>query len=170
MSSPAYPVRAYIGLGSNLLSPLRQVRQATCELAQLPDSRLCSVSSLYRSDPLGPAGQPDYINAVAAIQTRLTSLQLLDELQAIENRHGRRRGAERWGPRSLDLDLLLYGDAVLDEPRLILPHPEMLQRAFVLLPLLEIAPTLCLPDGRSLQQLCDTLSVDGLERLAEGTQ
>lgn len=169
MSNPAYPARAFIGLGSNLLSPLRQVRQAICELAQLPASRLRAVSSLYRSDPLGPSGQPDYINAVAAIDTRLTPLQLLDGLQAIENRHGRRRGAVRWGPRTLDLDLLLYGDAVLDEPRLTLPHPEILQRAFVLRPLAEIAPELCLPGGQLLQQVCGTLSDEGLERIAEGT-
>jgi 2-amino-4-hydroxy-6-hydroxymethyldihydropteridine diphosphokinase len=162
-------VRAYIGLGSNLVSPLQQVRQAIAELAQLPRSRLCAVSPIYRSHPLGPADQPDYINAVAAIDTRLLPLELLDALQAIENHHGRQRGAVQWGPRTLDLDLLLYGDAVISGSRLTVPHPEMQQRIFVLRPLADIAPLLQLPGGHSLQTLCAALPADGMTTLPEGT-
>jgi 2-amino-4-hydroxy-6-hydroxymethyldihydropteridine diphosphokinase len=135
---------------------------AIAELAQLPQSRLCAVSHLYRSAPLGPAGQPDYINAVAAIDTRLSPLALLDGLQAIENHHGRTRGAVRWGPRTLDLDLLLYGDALISEPRLTVPHAEMARRGFVLWPLVEIAPWLRLPGGETLQVLCAALPDAGL--------
>jgi 2-amino-4-hydroxy-6-hydroxymethyldihydropteridine diphosphokinase len=172
MPSDSSHVRVYIGLGSNLASPLRQVRVAIAELAQLPQSRLCAISPLYRSRPLGPAGQPDYINAVAALETTLTPLELLDGLQAIEKRHGRKRGAVRWGPRTLDLDLLLYGDAVIDEPRLTVPHPEMAQRGFVLRPLADIAPLLRLPHGESPQALCDVLperGMEGMRMVAEGT-
>jgi 2-amino-4-hydroxy-6-hydroxymethyldihydropteridine diphosphokinase len=163
-------VRAYIGLGSNLLSPLRQVRQAIAELAQLPESRLCAVSRIYRSRPMGPADQPDYINAVVAIDSALSPLMLLDYLQAIENRHQRQRGAVQWGPRTLDLDLLLFGDALINEPRLIVPHAGMYERRFVLCPLTDIAPLLVLPDGRPLQALCDALPEEGIAVLAEGTQ
>ncbi|MCW8918200.1 MAG: 2-amino-4-hydroxy-6-hydroxymethyldihydropteridine diphosphokinase [Gammaproteobacteria bacterium] len=155
--NPSPRVRAYIGLGSNLASPLRQVRVAISELAQLPQTALVAVSPLYRSTPLGPAGQPYYINAVAAIDTRLSPLALLDGLQAIERRHGRQRGAVRWGPRTLDLDLLLYGEAVIDEPRLTVPHAEMAQRGFVLRPLADIAPLLRLPNGETPQLLCEAL-------------
>jgi 2-amino-4-hydroxy-6-hydroxymethyldihydropteridine diphosphokinase len=172
MPSTSPRVRAYIGLGSNLASPLQQVREAIAELAQLPQSRLSAVSRLYRSRPLGPADQPDYINAVAAIDTRLAPLALLDGLQAIENRHGRKRGAVQWGPRTLDLDLLLFGDAVINEPRLTVPHPGMSQRGFVLRPLADIAPLLQLPTGASLQSLYHALpdeALAGLEALAEGT-
>ncbi len=162
-------VRAYIGLGSNLVSPLRQVKRAIAELAQLPQSRLVLVSPIYRSRPMGPADQPDYINAVAAIDTTLQPLELLDGLQAIENAHQRKRGAVQWGPRTLDLDLLLFGDARLNEPRLTVPHPGMPERSFVLRPLVDIGPQLQLPGGQSLKVLCDALSDEGLEAVEEGT-
>ena len=170
MLSTSPHVRAYIGLGSNLLSPLRQVKSAIAELAQLPQSRLAAVSQIYRSRPMGPADQPDYINAVAAIDTHLTPLELLDGLQAIENLHGRKRGAVQWGPRTLDLDLLLFGEQLIDEPRLIVPHPGMQERSFVLQPLLDIVPSLKLPDGKLLTLLCDSLADDGLEHVTQGTQ
>lgn len=169
MLSHSPHVRAYIGLGSNLLSPLKQVRQAIAELAQLPESRLCAVSPIYRSRPMGPADQPDYINAVVAIDTSLVPLALLDGLQTIENSHHRKRGAVQWGPRTLDLDLLLFGNAQINEPRLIVPHPGMHERSFVLRPLADIASSLVLPDGHSLQSLCDALPDEGLEMLEEGT-
>lgn len=162
-------VRAYIGLGSNLAVPLRQVRQAIAELAQLPASRLVAVSRIYRSRPMGPADQPDYINAVAAIETRLLPLKLLDSLQAIEKAHGRVRGAVQWGPRTLDLDLLLYGDEIIAEARLTVPHPGMAERNFVLQPLADIAPSLQLPDGRELKALSRALGDDALE-VVEGTE
>ncbi len=170
MSSAPPHVRAYIGLGSNLLSPIRQVRRAIAELAQLPASRLAVVSPLYRSLPMGPAGQPDYINAVAAIDTGLTALELLDGLQAIENAHQRQRGAVRWGPRTLDLDLLLFADERIDNERLTVPHPGIAERSFVLQPLLDIDVTLQLPGGESVQQLLNALPQDGLLPVEEGAE
>ncbi len=145
-------VVAYIGLGSNLADPPQQLRQALAALNQLPTSRLLCHSSLYRSAPMGPADQPDYVNAVAALETALAPLQLLDELQAIEARQGRVR-AERWGPRTLDLDLLLYSDTLIDHPRLQVPHPGIPAREFVLYPLAEIAPELQLPGLGALTEL-----------------
>ena len=162
-------VRAYIGLGSNLASPVQQVKQAIAELAQLPETRLVVVSQLYRSRPMGPSDQPDYINAVVAIETRLLSLELLDGLQAIENHHGRKRGAIQWGPRTLDLDLLLFGDETINESRLSVPHPGIAERNFVLQPLAQIAPSLCLPGGQAVKALSDALAEDGLAIVAEGT-
>jgi len=131
------PVIAYIGLGSNLGDPLAQVRSGLQALAGLPHSRLLRSAGLYRSAPLGPSGQPDYINSVAALETELPPLELLCELQRIEDAHGRVR-AERWGPRTLDLDLLLYGELQLDTPELVIPHPEIARRSFVLRPLGEL--------------------------------
>lgn len=168
-SNQAAYVRAYIGLGSNLSSPLHQVRQAIAELAQIAQSRLCAVSRLYSSVPLGPADQPDYVNAVAAIDTRLSPLALLDALQHIEGQHGRVRGPVQWGPRTLDLDLLLYGNQQIDEERLIVPHPGLFERGFVLYPLTDIASDLLLPDGRSLQSVCASVSGEGLLPLSDGT-
>lgn len=138
-------VRAYIGVGSNLADPAVQVRAALASLAQLPESCLVAHSALYRNPPLGPADQPDYVNAVAALDTWLEPLALLDALQAIEAGQGRVRGAERWGPRIIDLDLLLYGETRIDHPRLQVPHPGLVTRAFVLIPLQELAPALELP-------------------------
>lgn len=140
------PVSAYIGLGANLNDPAAQLRGALAELAQLPDTRMLSQSRFYRSKPLGPQDQPDYLNAVAALETRLEALELMRHLQAIELRHGRRRSPDsRWGPRNLDLDLLVYGDLALQTPELTLPHPELHKRSFVLYPLAELAPDLVIP-------------------------
>lgn len=163
MSSTA-SVRAYIGIGSNLETPVHQVEQAIVVLSHLPQSRLLATSSLYCSVPLGPSEQPDYINAAAVIDTQLTPLELLNALQQIEVNQGRVRESERWGPRTLDLDLLLYADTVIDMPRLQVPHPQMHLRNFVLVPLLEIAPQLCLPDGTALQVLQQALGHEGLVR------
>ena len=145
-------VHAYIGLGSNLESPIQQVSDALIELNQIPQTRLLRQSQLYRSDPVGPSGQPDYINAVALLETALEPIELLDALQSIENAHQRRR-IQHWGPRTLDLDLLLYADQQIDHERLQVPHPYMAEREFVLYPLAEIAPQIRLPDGTPLQQL-----------------
>ncbi len=155
--------RAYIGLGSNLADPAEQLRQALAALEQLPHSRLAAVSSFYVSDSLLP-GQPRYTNAVAALDTGLEPLQLLDALQAIELDQGRERH-ERWGPRTLDLDILLFGQRLIDEPRLHVPHYQMHLRAFVLYPLAEIAADLELPDGRPLGELLAACPFEGLERL-----
>jgi len=162
--------RAYIGLGSNLGDPAAQVRRALDALVSLPDSRLQSHSSLYRSAPLGPADQPDYVNAVAALDTDLDPHTLLHALQAIEAAQGRVRGDQRWGPRTLDLDLLLYGDAVINDAELAVPHPGLPARAFVLYPLMEIAPGLTVPGLGSLQELVARCPRDGLARLVDSNE
>ena len=131
---------AYIGLGSNLNNPQQQIVQACSEIADLEDVRLVRMSSLYRSSPMGPMGQPDYVNAVAEIATNLTPESLLNELQRIENEHGRTRNGIRWGARTLDLDVLIYGEEVINTKTLTIPHPGLYERAFVLYPLKEIAP------------------------------
>ena len=159
--------RVYIGLGSNLATPIEQLRSALATLAALPHTDLIAQSSFYSSDPLGPADQPRYVNAVAALDTELSPLALLDALQTIELEQGRTRKAERWGPRTLDLDILLFGERLLDEPRLTVPHYHMHARAFVLYPLAEIAPDLKLPDGRALAELLGACPYAGLERLSE---
>ncbi|KGU87388.1 2-amino-4-hydroxy-6-hydroxymethyldihydropteridine diphosphokinase [Pseudomonas mediterranea] len=156
--------RIYIGMGSNLAEPAAQLRSALQALASLPDSRFVGVSAFYQSDSLLP-GQPRYTNAVAALDSQLAPLDLLDALQAIETGQGRER-LERWGPRTLDLDILLYGDRLIDEPRLKVPHYHMHARAFVLYPLAELAPAdLRLADGRLLQDLLAACPFVGLERL-----
>jgi 2-amino-4-hydroxy-6-hydroxymethyldihydropteridine diphosphokinase len=157
--------RVYIGLGSNLADPAEQLRNAVQALAQLPHSRLVGVSAFYQSDSLLP-GQPRYTNAVAALDSDLAPLALLDALQGIENGQGRER-LERWGPRTLDLDILLFGDRLIDEPRLKVPHYQIQERAFVLYPLAELAPAdLRLADGRTLHDLLAACPFVGLERLS----
>ncbi|MGA8133846.1 MAG: 2-amino-4-hydroxy-6-hydroxymethyldihydropteridine diphosphokinase [Pseudomonas gingeri] len=154
----------YIGLGSNLAAPAEQLRNAVQALGQLPDTVLAGVSAFYQSDSLLP-GQPRYTNAVVALDSDLTPLALLDALQAIEIDQGRERH-ERWGPRTLDLDILLFGERLIDEPRLKVPHYHMQARAFVLYPLAELAPAdLQLADGRSLKALLADCPFVGLERL-----
>lgn len=159
-------VRAYIGIGSNLNDPAAQVQQAFQGLAELTASRLIVRSSLYRTPPVGgPAGQPDYVNAVAALDTELNPDELLTALQAIEAQQGRVRTV-RWGPRTLDLDVLLYGSMQRDAPRLTLPHPRLHERAFVLYPLYDIAPDLMIPGQGSLTELlrnCPPLTLTRLD-------
>ncbi len=156
--------RVYIGLGSNLADPDGQLRSALSALDQLAQTAVAAVSAFYASDSLLP-GQPRYTNAVAALDTELQPLALLDALQALENDHGRVR-AERWGPRTLDLDILLFGDHLIDWPRLQVPHPQMHLRAFVLYPLAELLPTdHCLPDGQLLAERLAACPFVGLERL-----
>jgi len=144
--------RCFIGLGSNLEDPISQVSEALKELAHIPNTRVINQSRLYRSDPVGPAGQPDYINAVAELHTELSPIELLDALQSIEQAHQRRR-LVRWGPRTLDLDILLVDRELIVTERLTVPHPYMHEREFVLYPLAEIAPDLLLPNGESLSTL-----------------
>lgn len=145
-------VLACVALGSNLDDPVRQVRRAFTELAALPETRPLACSRLYRTAPIGPP-QPDFINAAVLLETRLDALPLFDALLAIEAAHGRARG-ERWGPRTLDLDLLVYGDAVINTSRLTVPHPELAQRAFVLVPLAEVAGGLVVPGLGRVSDLC----------------
>ncbi len=150
-----YP--AYVGLGSNLDRPARQVAQAFELLDEIPKTRLVLRSSLYRSTPFGGVEQPDFVNAAAALLTGLAAMDLLTALQAIERRQGRDRDGARWGPRVLDLDLLVYAGATLDEPGLKVPHPGIAERNFVLLPLVEIAPELVIPGlGRVAELPVDT--------------
>lgn len=155
--------RCHIGLGSNLADPEAQLTLAAQALAHLPDSRLTALSSLYHSAPMGPDDQPDYLNAVAMLDTRLPALALLDALQAIELAQGRVR-ERHWGPRTLDLDLLLYGGERIDTPRLQLPHPGLRQRPFVLLPLSELSPELVFADGVALKDCLMALGEQGLVR------
>ena len=136
---------AYVGIGSNLGEPLEQVRRARDALAELPKTRLVEISPLYRNPAVGPGEQPDYVNAVAAIETRLEPHELLDALLVIEANQGRIRGAVRWQPRTVDLDLLVYGDRTIRDQRLTVPHPHIHERAFVLKPLLDLAPDLDVP-------------------------
>lgn len=157
-------IRVYIALGSNLAKPVDQVNCALEALAHLPRTRLVQTSSFYRSKPLGPQNQPDYLNAVVALDTQLPADELLDCTQAIEQNQGRVRKAERWGPRTLDLDMLLYGNSVIASDRLIVHHYDMKNREFMLYPLAEIAPALVFPDGESLQQLLQRVPLNGLTR------
>ncbi len=160
---------AFVGLGSNLADPARQVEKALTELAQLPGCRMVSHSGLYVSAPVGPPGQPDYINAVAGLLTRLEPDRLLDALQAVEAAHGRTRGTTRWGPRTLDLDIIAMGHTVLATPRLTLPHPGAHERNFVLAPLADIAPDYWLPGYGRVAKLARALGDAGLGRLAKRT-
>ncbi|MCP1630849.1 2-amino-4-hydroxy-6-hydroxymethyldihydropteridine diphosphokinase [Citrobacter amalonaticus] len=142
----------YIALGSNLASPLEQVNAAVNAIGEIPESRIVALSSFYRTPPLGPQDQPDYLNAAVALATTLEAETLLDHTQRIELQQGRVRKAERWGPRTLDLDIMLFGDRVINSERLTVPHYDMKNRGFMLWPLFEIAPDLHFPDGTSLQQ------------------
>lgn len=159
------PATAYIGIGSNLADPVQQVRQAVAALARLPQTTPGAVSSLYRTPPMGPPDQPDYVNAVAALTTTLHPRALLDALQDIERAQHRVRG-RRWGPRTVDLDLLVYGELSIDDPKLRVPHPGLAERAFVVVPLLEIAPALVIPGLPALTLLHERLADPRIERLA----
>lgn len=136
---------AYIGLGSNLDGPARQLEGSYSAIAEIPRTRLAAVSSLYRSAPFGGIEQPDFVNAAAALLTQLSAQELLTELKQIEQSRGRDQGGVRWGPRVLDLDLLVYSDQRIDSENLQVPHPGIIDRNFVLLPLIEIAPELHIP-------------------------
>jgi 2-amino-4-hydroxy-6-hydroxymethyldihydropteridine diphosphokinase len=145
-------VRAYVGLGSNLGDREAMIRLALDDLARLPETTLVRASSLYDTEPVGDADQPNFLNAVAALDTTLTARQLLWNLQLIEKRLGRVR-TQRWGPRTIDLDLLLHGNLIIEEPDLRVPHPELTRRSFVLVPLVEIEPMLVHPEsGETLIQ------------------
>ena len=155
---------AYIGIGSNLEDPRAQVAAALRELAELPRSRLVARSSLYRSAPLGYEAQPEFINAVARLDTELAAAELLARLQAIEAEHGRRRSFAN-APRSLDLDLLLFGEQRISGPELTVPHPRMHERAFVLVPLIEIAPDAQIPGRGSAAALAAALAPQKIARI-----
>lgn len=151
---------AYIAIGSNLASPLEQVNAAVQALGEIPQSRIVTVSSFYRTPPLGPRDQPDYLNAVVVLETLLNAETLLDNTQRIELQQGRVRKAERWGPRTLDLDIMLFGHQVINTERLTVPHYDMKNRGFMLWPLSEVAPDLSFPDGVSLQAVLESLNAE----------
>ncbi|EPF20859.1 2-amino-4-hydroxy-6-hydroxymethyldihydropteridinepyrophosphokinase [Cedecea davisae] len=155
---------AYIALGSNQASPLEQVSSALDALAAIPHSRVVATSSFYRTPPLGPQDQPDYLNAAVVLETDLPAEALLDQTQRIELEHGRVRKEERWGPRTLDLDIMLFGSEVIHTERLTVPHYDMKNRAFMLVPLLEIAPDCRFPDGQAVAEILANLSREGITR------
>ena len=157
--------RCYVGLGSNLENPRQQVASALQELQQITSTSLLSSSSLYRSDPVGPTGQPDYINAVALLETSLQPETLLDQLQLIEEQHQRVRHTH-WGPRTLDLDIILFGNQSIQSTRLTVPHPFAKERNFVLWPLYEVSPDLIFPDGRSISDLLVVCPLGTLEKIS----
>ena len=151
---------AYIAIGSNLASPLEQVNAAITALGEIPHSQIVARSAFYRTPPLGPQDQPDYLNAAVALDTTLDADTLLDHTQRIELAQGRVRKAERWGPRSLDLDIMLFGDEVINTPRLTVPHYDMHNRGFMLWPLFEIAPEQRFPDGTALRAVLANLGAE----------
>ena len=163
MSRAASPARAYVALGANLGDAAATLRAALAELARLPDTALVAQSSLYATAPVD-AGGPDYCNAVAALDTRLGALDLFHALQDMERAHGRER-SHRNAPRTLDLDLLLHGDTRMDTPELILPHPRMHLRAFVLAPLAEIAPDLAIPNHGAVGELLAAITDQPIRKL-----
>ncbi|MEJ2140290.1 MAG: 2-amino-4-hydroxy-6-hydroxymethyldihydropteridine diphosphokinase [Gammaproteobacteria bacterium] len=159
-------VPAYIGLGSNLENPAQQVRAAIDSLAELPGTRLIARSALYANPPMGPQDQPDYVNAAAGLLTRLAPLALLGELQGLEQRQGRvRKDGDRWGPRVIDLDLLVYGTVRESVPGLDLPHSGIMERNFVLFPLRDIAPQLNVPGQGIVAALAAKLDDADLRRV-----
>lgn len=163
---------AFIGLGSNLAGPVdavsmdsqAQVQQALDSIAAHPDIKVRAVSSFFQTEAIGPGEQPDYINAAAQLETTLQPLQLLDFLQSIENQQGRVRTI-RWGARTLDLDILLFDQQIIDSKRLQVPHPRIQERGFVLAPLYELAPDLQLPKGENIHQLLANCSMQGIVKL-----
>ena len=161
------PLTAYVGLGGNVGDVAATLRAAFDALGGLPQTRLLRASRLYRTPAWGRREQPDFINAAAKLETGLAARDLLDALLGLEQQFGRDRGrdTQRWGPRSLDLDLLLYGDASMDEPGLRIPHPHLHERAFVLVPLFEIAPEALIPGHASVRVAHGLVAGDGIEAL-----
>jgi 2-amino-4-hydroxy-6-hydroxymethyldihydropteridine diphosphokinase len=161
-------VIAYIGLGSNLGDSIARLKDGLRSLNDVPRTRVLRCSSLYRSAPVGRTDQPDFINAVCEAETALDPAALLRALLDVERRHGRIRDGEKGGPRTLDLDLLLYGERELHEPGLDLPHPRLHERAFVLLPLAELTPRLAIPGRGPVAVLADAVRDQRIERLPGG--
>ncbi|WP_404342857.1 2-amino-4-hydroxy-6-hydroxymethyldihydropteridine diphosphokinase [Pseudoalteromonas mariniglutinosa] len=157
----------YLGLGANLNAPQEQLDTAIQALKTLPECEFVCTSHYYASKPMGPQDQPDYINAVACIKTSLSALQLLDLTQAIEQQHGRVRKAQRWGPRTLDIDILLFADQCIENDRLTVPHYGLCLREFVVYPLLEIAPDLVLPNQQLLADIANSLPLNDLQQLPQ---
>lgn len=166
MAAPHPSVLAYIGLGSNLEHPRQQVESAVAAIATLPATRLLRQSRWYQSAAIGPGEQPDYVNGAVLIATDLEPQALLSQLQAIEAAHGRQR-LIHWGARTLDLDLLLYGEQQISTANLQVPHPRLQERNFVLYPLADLSPDLHLPDGTALTRLLANCDCEGLHPLTD---
>jgi 2-amino-4-hydroxy-6-hydroxymethyldihydropteridine diphosphokinase len=158
------PVTAVVALGSNLDDPEAQVRRAFGEIAALPETWVAARSALYRTAPVGFADQPPFVNACAKVETRLPARALLDGLLEIERRHGRTRGVPN-GPRTLDLDIVLYGGAAIDEPGLCVPHPRAHERAFVLAPLVDVWPEAVIPGKGSAKELLAAIGGEGVQKI-----
>jgi 2-amino-4-hydroxy-6-hydroxymethyldihydropteridine diphosphokinase len=158
-------IKVYIGLGSNIGDPQSQLKKAIIAMEMVPSTSVVKTSSFYRSKPVGPQDQPDYINAVVELDTGLSASVLLDYLQAIENEQGRERKV-KWGARTLDLDILLFGDEIITDDRLQVPHAEMKNRGFVLLPLNEIFPDCMIPGVDTVSSLLQQDNVDDLVKLS----
>ena len=157
---------AYVALGSNLDDPARQIVRAFDALAHVPQTRLVLRSPCYRSRPLGPVEQPDFVNAVAGLLTQLDPAAMLRQLKSLESALGRRAPVVRWGPRLIDLDLLMHGTAILDDPELTLPHPGLAERAFVLVPLAEVAAAVVVPGRGRVSTLLAQVDIRSVERIA----
>lgn len=170
MSRRRDPVVAYIGLGGNVGDSVETLRAAVHRLMTVPRSRFLGASRFYRTPAWGQKQQPDFLNAAVAIETALTPRALLDELLGIEREYGRSRaadGSDRWGPRTLDLDILLYGDVAIDEPGLRLPHPHLHQRAFALVPLLDLVDDIAIPGHGSARRALSGVERSGIAPFAE---
>ena len=168
--NPVAPVNVYVALGSNLEDPLNQILRAIQEIKKLSSSTLLACSKLYKSAPMETTdntAQADYVNAVVLVETRLDALVLLHELQKIECDHGRVRGEQRWGPRTLDLDILVYGDQILNTDELTIPHTGISDRDFVLIPLSDINPDLYIPGKGHLSALLAQCKSHQLEILED---
>lgn len=157
---------AYVGVGSNLAEPYAQAMRGLQALSQLPASKLILASSLYRTTPVGPQDQPDFVNAVAALLTQLDSVSLLRALKSLERELGREQPVQRWGPRLIDFDLLVVGDQRLNSDELTLPHPALHERSFVLVPFAEIAPDVFVPGQGSVRQLAARMQHGGIEKIS----
>ena len=158
-------MKAWLGLGSNLQEPVMQLQQALRRVGETTGLKVLRTSSFYRTPPWGDEQQDDFINAVVQIETSLEPLNLLGELKTIENLMGRKRSGRRWGPRLIDIDLLLYGDQQLYMDELEVPHPRMHERAFVLIPLAELDPELDIPGRGSVENLLQQVDCSGIKRL-----
>ena len=158
-------IPVYIGLGSNLDDPARQIDRAVAALAELPRTRCIGRAGAFRSRPMGPVEQPDFLNAAVGLLTQLSPQAFLSELKALERKLGRTLPAVRWGPRVIDLDLLVYGGVQLEEAELTLPHPGIQDRNFVLMPLMELAPDLDIPGRGRVSRLAAAVTRAGIERL-----
>lgn len=165
MNDATSEVRAWIGLGGNLPDSARTLHAVLAELGELSGCRLLRHSSFYRTAPWGMLDQPDFINAVAELATRLSANQLLQQLLEIERSHGRERSGPRWGPRLIDLDLLTYGESEINIDGLQVPHPRIAERAFVLLPLAELAPQMEIPGQGRVIELLTALDNSDFARL-----